>query len=102
MEVWKTEDPRVNFEKRFAHYEIYTWTLCHSYLHEKQTSRIQSLIILYLANGHLWRFITRDVRMANIICFIRFKIGLSILEEVSVYSHIAFDTYTWLWIYENI
>ena len=27
----------------FAHYEIYTWTLCHSYLHEKQTSRIQSL-----------------------------------------------------------
>ena len=44
MEVWKTEDPRVNFENRFAHYEIYTWTLCHSYLHEKQTNRIQSLI----------------------------------------------------------
>ena len=44
MEVWKAEDPRVNFEKRFAHYEIYTWTICHSYLHEKQTSRIQSLI----------------------------------------------------------
>ena len=44
MEVWKTEDPRVNLEKRFAHYEIYTWTLCHSYLYEKQTSRIQSLI----------------------------------------------------------
>ena len=43
MEVWKTEDPRVNFEKRFGHYEIYMWTLCHSYLHEKQTSRIQSL-----------------------------------------------------------
>ena len=41
--LWKTEDPRVNFEKRFAHYEIYTWTLCHSYLHEKQTSKIQSL-----------------------------------------------------------
>ena len=40
MELWKTEDPRVNFEKRFAHYEIYTWTLCHSFLHEKQTSRI--------------------------------------------------------------
>ena len=39
----QTEDPRVNFEKRFAHYEIYTWTLCHSYLHEKQRSRIQSL-----------------------------------------------------------
>ena len=43
MEAWKTEDPRVNFEKRFAHYEIYTLTLCHSYLHEKQTYRIQSL-----------------------------------------------------------
>ena len=28
---------------RFAHYEINTWTLCHSYLNEKQTSRIQSL-----------------------------------------------------------
>ena len=37
------EDPRVNFEKRFANYEIYTWTLCHSYLYEKQTDRIQSL-----------------------------------------------------------
>ena len=45
MEVWKAEDPRVNIEKRFAYYEIYTWTLCHSYLHEKQTSRIQSLNI---------------------------------------------------------
>ena len=33
--LWKLET--------FAHYEIYTWTLCHSYLHEKQTSRIQSL-----------------------------------------------------------
>ena len=43
MEVWKTEDQRVNFEKRFAYYKIYTWALCHSYLHEKQTSRIQSL-----------------------------------------------------------
>ena len=29
--LWETEDPRVNFEKRFAHYEIYTWTLCLSY-----------------------------------------------------------------------
>ena len=47
---WKTEDPRVNFEKRFAHYEIYTWTLCNSYLHEKQTSRIQSLnTFIYLS-----------------------------------------------------
>ena len=36
MEVWKTEDPRVDFEKRFEHYEIYTWTFCHSYLHELQ------------------------------------------------------------------
>ena len=44
MEVRKAEDPRVNFEKRFAHYEIHMWTLCHSYLYEKQTSRIQSLI----------------------------------------------------------
>ena len=34
-------------KKRFALYEIYTLTLCYSYLHEKQTSRIQSLSILY-------------------------------------------------------
>ena len=57
MEVWKTEDPRVNFEKRFAHYEIYTWTLCNSYLHEKQTSRIQSLnkyqITLWVLRFHV-------------------------------------------------
>ena len=34
-----------DFEKRFEHYEIYTLTLCLSYHYEKQTSRIQSLII---------------------------------------------------------
>ena len=54
MEVWKTEDPRVNIEKRFAHYEVYTWTLCHSYLHEKQTSRIQSLIEREIRKGHFY------------------------------------------------
>ena len=32
----------------FAHYEIYTWTLCHSYLHEKQTSRIPSLYLYFI------------------------------------------------------
>ena len=65
MEVWMTEDPRVNFEKRFtecprvnfvmreALFEIYTWILCLSYLHEKQTSRIQSL---YLYLSKLSRF----------------------------------------------
>ena len=47
MEIWKTENPRVNFEKRFAHYEIYTWALCLSYLNEEQTSRIQSLNHVY-------------------------------------------------------
>ena len=31
------------FQKRFPHYEICLWTLSYSYLHEKQTSRIQSL-----------------------------------------------------------
>ena len=38
-----TEGPRVNFVMREALFEIYTWILCLSYLHEKQTSRIQSL-----------------------------------------------------------
>ena len=66
MEVWKTGDPRVNFEKRFAHYEIYTWTLCNSYLHEKQTSRIQSLSQTSRGQGHkLWYhvkgLVTRNV-----------------------------------------
>ena len=32
---WKAEDPRVNSEKRFAHYEIYMLTLCLSYHYEK-------------------------------------------------------------------
>ena len=38
-----TEGPRVNFVMGEALCEIYTWILCLSYLHEKQTSRIQSL-----------------------------------------------------------
>ena len=32
--LWKTADPRVNFEKRFAYYEIHTLTLCLSYHQE--------------------------------------------------------------------
>ena len=43
-----TEGPRVNFIMREELFEIYTWILCLSYLHEKQTSRIQSFMsILY-------------------------------------------------------
>ena len=33
----------------FAHYKIYTWTLCLSYLHEKQTSRTQSFYLYTLS-----------------------------------------------------
>ena len=36
MEVSITEGPRVNFVMREALFEIYTWILCLSYLHEKQ------------------------------------------------------------------
>ena len=39
-----TEGPRVNFIMREALFEIYTWILCLSYLHEKQTSRINPYI----------------------------------------------------------
>ena len=38
-----TEGPGVNFVMREALFEIYTWIFCLSYLHEKQTSRVQSL-----------------------------------------------------------
>ena len=31
-----TEGPRVNFVMREALFEIYTWILCLSYLHEKK------------------------------------------------------------------
>ena len=44
MAVLMTEGQRVIFVMREALFEIYTWILCLSYLHEKQTSRIQSLI----------------------------------------------------------
>ena len=43
-----TEGPGVNFVMREALFEIYTWILCLSYLHEKQTSRIQSLYIVFI------------------------------------------------------
>ena len=48
MEVWITEGPRVNFIMREALFEIYTWILRLSYLHEKQTSRIQSLYLYFI------------------------------------------------------
>ena len=43
-----TGGPRVNFVMREALFEIYTWILCLSYLHEKQTSRIQSLYLYFI------------------------------------------------------
>ena len=42
-----TEGPRVNFVMRETLFEIYTWILCLPYLHEKRTSRIQSLYLRY-------------------------------------------------------
>ena len=43
-----TEGPGVNFVKREALFEIYTWILCLSYLHETQTSRIQFLYLYFI------------------------------------------------------
>ena len=46
-----TEGPRVNFVNivmRKTLFEIYTWILCLSYLHEKRTSRIQSLYLYFI------------------------------------------------------
>ena len=54
MEVWMTEGPRVNFVMREALFEIYTWILCLSYLHEKQTSRIQSLFLYFIKIVPFW------------------------------------------------
>ena len=54
MEVWMTEGPRVNFVMREALFEIYTWILCLSYLHEKQTSRIQSLYLYFITIIPFW------------------------------------------------
>ena len=73
MEVWKTEDPRVNFEKRFAHYEIYTWTLCHAYLHEKQTSRLQSLI-QHFSYKYLFQKVHNEWNIYNFLLFKYFNI----------------------------
>ena len=51
-----TEGPRVNFVMREALFEIYTWTICLSYLHEKQTSRIQSSYMCIYTLSKLSRF----------------------------------------------
>ena len=64
-----TEDPRVNFEKRFEHYEIYTWTLCYSYLHEKQTSRIQSLKRMWIVHFS-FKFLFRTFDTIAFSCII--------------------------------
>ena len=47
---WMTEGPRVNFVMR----KIYTWILCLSYLHDKQTSRIQSLYLYFIKIVPFW------------------------------------------------
>ena len=61
-----TEGPRVNFVMREALFEIYTWILCLSYLHEKQTSRIQSLYLYFIKIVPFWlrniRFLIQNTR----------------------------------------
>ena len=67
MDVWITEGPRVNFVMREALFEIYTWILCLSYLHEKQTSRIQSLYLYFIKIVPFWlrniRFSIQNTRL---------------------------------------
>ena len=58
MVVWMTEGPCVNFVMRKALFEIYAFSnftrgSCLSYLHEKQTRRIQALYLSKLSRfGH--------------------------------------------------
>ena len=51
---------------REALFEIYTWILCLSYLHEKQTSRIQSLYLYFIKIVPFWlrniRFLIQNTR----------------------------------------
>ena len=54
MEVWMTEGLRVNFVMREALFEIYTLIVCLSYLHEEQTSRIQSLYLYFIKIAPFW------------------------------------------------
>ena len=52
-----TEGPRVK-----ALFEIYTWILCLSYLHEKQTSIIQSLYSYFVKIVPVWLW---NIRFLN-------------------------------------
>ena len=49
-----TEGQRVNFVICQALFEIYTLILCRFYLHEKQTSRIQSLYLYFIKIVPFW------------------------------------------------
>ena len=53
---WRYEwqGPHVNFVMRETLFEIYKWVLCLSYLHEKQTSRIQSLYLYFIKIVLFW------------------------------------------------
>ena len=53
-----TEGQRVNFVMREALFEIYTWLLCLSCLHEKQASRIQSLYLYFIKFVPFWQEIS--------------------------------------------
>ena len=50
-----TEGPWVNFVMREALFGIYTCILCLSYLHEKQTSRIQSFDLYFIKIVPFWQ-----------------------------------------------
>ena len=49
-----TEGPCVNFVMCEALFEIYMWILYLLYLHEKQTSRIQSLDLYFIKIVPFW------------------------------------------------
>ena len=49
-----TEGQRANFVMREALFEIYSWILCLSYLHEKQASTIQSLYLYFITIVPFW------------------------------------------------
>ena len=57
-----TEGPRVNFVMREALFEIYTWILCFSYPHKKQSRIIYTSSKLYRFDYEISFFLIQNTR----------------------------------------
>ena len=87
-----TEGPRVNFVMREALFEIYTWILCLSYLHEKQTSRIQSLNEAGFLSLHFFAYLRKmlyEVELSVFVSLLQYNLDNLLLIYYTCFQRLS-------------